>query len=299
VLGAVLCALALAGCGFAVGAPPTGVGLLVTRDFGAQVLRHQNGLRARENETVLSLLSRIPALRETVTGGGGGGAQVRWVYYINGVQAPKRASATKLLPGDHVWWDEHEASQAPATPAAVVGSFPQPFLDGINGKRLPVRVECTSVSGAACASVIASLRALGVPAAVTAVGSGGAPETLRVMVGPWNRIGGDLEAQSIAHGPRSSGVYARFSATGLELTLLDQQGGAVRTLGAGAGLVAATQTAKEAPVWVVTGTDDAGVELAARAFNRPALEDHFALALQPGGATPLPVAPAPVPTSAG
>ena len=36
---------------------------------------------------------------------------------------------------------------------AVVGSFPEPFLNGIGGKRLPVRVECTDVAGSACRTV--------------------------------------------------------------------------------------------------------------------------------------------------
>jgi hypothetical protein len=65
----------------------------------------------------------------------------------------------------------------------------------------------------------------------------------------------------------------------------------VRTLTANAGLIAATRYAEAAPAWLVTGTDDAGVELAARAFNQTALENRFALALEPGGAAlSLPVA---------
>jgi hypothetical protein len=64
-----------------------------------------------------------------------------------------------------------------------------------------------------------------------------------------------------------------------------------RTLGASAGLIAATRYGEEAPVWLVTGTDETGLELAARAFNQKTLENRFALALEPGGtALPLPVA---------
>ncbi len=302
-LGALLLALALAGCGLAVGSPPTEVELLVTSGFGQRVVARAAGLHAGEGETVLSLLAGHGAVQAGSGGGSvasidglaagaqapAGGQGTRWVYYVNGVQAPKRPGATGVDPGDHVWWDLHDTSQAPATPAAVVGAFPQPFLNGIEGRRLPVRVECTTVSDYACGAVTATLRRFGVPAAITAVGSGGAPETLRVMVGPWNRIGGDLEAQSIARGPRASGVYARISADGEQLVLLDAQGHTVRTLGSGAGLVAATQAVKEAPVWVVTGTDDAGVELAARAFNRVTLAARFAVALQGGAVIPLPV----------
>jgi hypothetical protein len=190
-------------------------------------------------------------------------------------------------PGDHIWWDLHAAGEAPHIPA-VVGSFPEPFLNGLEGERLPVRIECTSASGDACRTVTDRLRGFGVPAAVAAFGSGGAPETLRLLVGPWAQLGAELAAQNIGRGPGYSGVYARFSTNGQTLTLLDAEGSAVRTLSGNAGLVAATRGAKEAPLWVVTGTDAAGVELAARAFNTATLEDRFAVALQPGGTIALP-----------
>jgi hypothetical protein len=144
------------------------------------------------------------------------------------------------------------------------------------------------VAGYACQTVTARLRAFGVPAAIDAIGSGGAPETLRVMVGPWRAVESDPNAEGIEHGPSASGVYARMSAGGHTLTLLDERGAPVRTLASGAGLIAATRRDEEAPVWIVTGTDSAGVSLAARAFDASTLQDHFALALAPGGAQ-LPV----------
>jgi Domain of unknown function (DUF4430) len=302
-LGAVLSVLALGGCGFDVGSPPSAVKLVITRDFGSRVLRSTGALRTRGGESVLELLRQSAAVS---TGPGGrrvqgidgmpssaeAGAEPagEWLYYVNGVQASKGPATISVQPGDHIWWDLHDPSRSPHV-AAVVGAFPEPFLNGYEGRRLPVRIECASASRA-CSTVTASLRRSGVPAAIAAIGSGGAPETLRVMVGPWSHLNGDLEAESIGNGPRESGVYARFSARGGVLTLLDEQGEAVRTLSGVAGLVAATKGVKEAPVWVITGTDDAGVELAARAFNRSALEDHFAVALAPAGAIALP-APAP------
>jgi energy-coupling factor transport system permease protein len=56
----------------------------------------------------------------------------------------------------------------------------------------------------------------------------------------------------------------------------------VRALSAGAGLVAATRRAEDAPVWVVTGTDETGMNLAARAFTQSALHDRFAVAVTAG-----------------
>jgi len=294
-------ALALAGC--AIRSAPSGVQLLVTREFGAHVVQRTSGLNAREGETMLALLSNAGAFPSSTRSGfvasidgfsaagqaAESGQSAQWVYYVNGVQARKPASTTKLLPGDHVWWDLHDASQSAGVPAAIVGAYPEPFLNGIEGKRLPVRIECTNVSERACSAVTASLRSFSVPAAIAGVGSGGAPETLRVIVGEWARIEADEEAQRIAQGPGVSGVYAFFSTNGKQLTLLDAQGQGVRTLGADTGLVAATQSSKEAPVWVVTGTDAAGVQLAARAFNQGTLEDHFAVVVHGGVTTSIPV----------
>jgi hypothetical protein len=299
VLGAALAALALGGCGLDVGSPPGAVKLVVTRDFGSHVLQRTGALHASGGETVIGLLRQNDPVSVSSDGAqlrgidgvsaghrAGGALPSEWFYYVNGVRASKGPASLGVHPGDHIWWDLHDASQAKDIPA-VVGSFPEPFLNGIEGERLPVRIECASASDA-CTAVTASLRASGVPAAVAAIGSGGAPETLRVMVGPWSHLGGDLEAESIGRGPGASGVYARFSADGRVLTLLDERGQPVRRLVGDAGLVAATRGVKEAPVWVVTGTDDAGVELAARAFNQGTLADRFAVALQPAGAIALP-----------
>jgi hypothetical protein len=300
-LGAVLVALALGGCGLITASAPTAVQLVITSDFGTHALHRGDGLRAHGGETVLALLRSVSQVSTSAGGdvvnaidgisagpeAGASGRQAQWFYYVNGVPISSSPATTSVRPGDHVWWDLHDASQG-TTATAVVGSFPEPFLNGVEGKRLPVRIECTSVSGYACRAVTASLRRFSVPAAVAAIGSGGAPETLRVLVGPWNRVGGELAVRGIERGPRVSGIYAGFSARGQTLTLLGQQGQPVQRLSGDAGLVAATRGAKEAPVWLVTGTDNAGVELAARAFNRASLEDRFAVALRPGAAIALP-----------
>ena len=55
------------------------------------------------------------------------------------------AASTKVHPGDHIWWDRHDWSQTDHVPA-VVGSFPEPFLNGLGGKRLPIDPETVDVS---------------------------------------------------------------------------------------------------------------------------------------------------------
>jgi hypothetical protein len=218
-----------------------------------------------------------------LSGGSTDGQPQDWFYYVNGIEAPQGAAETNVHAGDHIWWDLHDWSQTDSVPA-VVGSFPDPFANGIDGKRLPLRVECASVTSGPCVTIESRLQKLGVLAPLAAIGPGDEPETLRLLVGPWAAVSGAPTVHEIESGPRSSGVYARMSANGDTLTVLNEQGSIARTLGAGAGLVAATRSGEEDPVWVVTGTDEAGVELAAHAFDEAALHNRFALAIARGGA---------------
>jgi hypothetical protein len=298
VLLAALAAVLLGGCGLGAGSAPKNISLLVTRNFGASTLHRAGAPRLSGEETAMSLLMRNAKVGvrygggfvQSIDGFAGsqqGGAPTDWFYYVNGVEAPKGAADTKVNPGDHIWWDLHNWSQTEDIPA-VVGSFPEPFLNGIEGKRLPVRVECTEGQGEACRTVTDRLRASGVPAAVSALGGGDGPETLRVLVGPWSSLGGRPGTAGLQSGPRASGVYARFSTGGEKLTLLDAEGRAVRTLSAGAGLVAATRYSGADPIWLVTGTDTTGVEGAAHALDQGTLAGRFAVALVGGQVLPVP-----------
>ena len=291
--------IALTGCGLGAGATPHSVQLLITRDFGARRLELARAPKVSGQETVMSLLLRNYPVKTRYGGGfvqsidgleGGqeAGRPVDWFYYVNGVEAEQGAAATNVHPGDRIWWDRHDWSQTEDVPA-VVGSFPEPFLGGIEGKRLPVRVECAHVGEYACTTVTGRLRKLGVPAAIAALGSGGEPETLRILVGPWPKVSGDPGTHIIESGPRASGVYARFAPDGSTLTALDADGRSARTLSSGSGLIAATRQEKNAPQWVVTGTDQAGVDAAARSFDASALDSHFAIAVGPAGVLALPV----------
>jgi hypothetical protein len=294
--------VALTGCGLGAGPTPSGVRLVVTENFGGSVISSSSSPNLRGQETVMGLLMRNEKVK-TRYGGGfvegidghSGGTQGEepndWFYYVNGVEAPKGAAETNVNAGDRVWWDLHDWSQTEGVPA-VVGSYPQPFENGIEGKRFPLRVECSEPSSSACVTVRERLHALGVPAALAAVSGEENQLTLRVLVGPWSAIKKSLATQAIEKGPRASGVYARFAANGQTLTLLDARGQAHRTLSAGAGLVAATRYSEQAPVWVITGTDAAGVDLAASSLDESALRNKFALALEPSGrAVAVPMEP--------
>jgi hypothetical protein len=226
---------------------------------------------------------------ESIDGLSGSSSHRDWFYYVNGIEASQGAAATSVHKGDRIWWDLHDWSAAQDTPA-VVGSFPEPFVHGIGGRRLPTTLECASDVGAACQRVSNELTAIGVPIASQEIGTGSGTDSLAVVVGTWRDLSGEIAATLIEHGPGSSGVYAKFAGRGgVRLELLDSQGAVAMTLGAGAGLIAATAQASTEPTWLITGTDAAGVSMAAHAFTAAALRDHFALVVHGSQRLPVPL----------
>jgi hypothetical protein len=69
----------------------------------------------------------------------------------------------------------------------------------------------------------------------------------------------------------------------------DEGGKRVRAFGPGAGLVAATRRYEAPPVWLVTGATRRGVAAAARLLDAADLRDHYAVAVEGGQETPLPI----------
>jgi hypothetical protein len=297
---AILLALALSGCGLGAGAKPSGTKLTITRDFGARPMRELDAPSVKGSETVMRLLQRNAKVTTRygggfvqsingLAGGRSGGHPVDWFYYVNGVEASRGAASTRLRGGDRVWWDRHDWSAAMRVPA-VVGSFPEPFVHGIDGKRLPVRVECATPGNDPCKQVSKQLVSYDVPAATGGLLTASVNETLRVLVGPWQVLRSDHAIATLEQGPGQSGVYAKIASSGRSIAVLDAEGHTVRTLGAGTGLVAATQTDDDRPIWIVTGTDEAGVNQAVKAFDEGTLDHKFAVAVSNDLPIALPVA---------
>jgi hypothetical protein len=280
-----VCSLALAACG---GQAPQGSGdvsVLVTRDFGATTLG-DGGAPAPQGQKLLGLLRDGFEVRES-----GGRVQAidgqagPWRVFVNGVRETRDPGTVDAHAGDRIWWDA-DGGDVPA----VVGSYPEPFAHGRGGKRWPMRVECVKNDDRkSCDAVAQRLGEAGVLAAQSLIGTEGGDENVRVLVGPWSAVRGDRAARLVDQGPRASGVYARFSDDGRSLALLDSDGHAVRTLGPGSGLIAATAYEDQPPTWFVTGTDAAGVAAAVQAFDEATLGTRFALAVGDHRGIPLPV----------
>ena len=287
-----------AGCGVGAGATPSGVHLVVTDAFGQRTLVDRPDAKARGEDTVMRLLQRNAKVEtrfgggfvqdiDGVSGGRAGGRPVDWFYFVNGVLARKGAAATKVRGGDRIWWDRHDWGVTNAIPA-VVGSFPEPFVHGVEGDRFPTRVECEQSVSDACEVVQKRLAKLGIVAGEALPGTASGVKVLRIAVGVWDEVRDDTALRQIERGPRASGVYGRFEGSS-EFVALDARGRAVRRLGPGTGVIAATRFRDNAPVWAVTGTDAAGVRAAAAAFDESVLGEKFALAISDDLPVALPV----------
>ena len=298
-------ALGLAGCGLGAGeSEDGGASLTVTRDFGAREVGEGTQDPIRGGETVMRFLQRDFDVQtrygggfvQSINGIAGGrenGRSMDWFYFVNGVLAQDGAAAHELSPGDRIWWDHRDWS-ATMDVNAVVGSWPEPFLSGEGGKRIPVRLDCADEAQAACDEVAERLEAEGVKVGGrSAVASPGGEGLLRVKVGVWTEVRKEPAVRELEQGPRASGVFARPTADGRSIAMLDPDGAEAGTLGPGDGLVAATRLRGEAPTWIVTGTDAAGVEAAAAQLQEDALADRFAIAVRAGRPSALPVQPEP------
>ncbi len=287
-------ALAAAGCGLGAGKGLGDVGLTVTRDYGAEPVLSRAAGGVTESDTVMRVLDRSAGISTRYGGGfvqsiGGvegeerGGASYDWFFYVNGVESTVGAADYALHGGEAIWWDYHDWAAAMRVPA-VVGSWPEPFTGGYDGKQRPVAVECMG-GGGVCGEVRGKLEDAG-----ASLAAGSPSGAIRVLVGPWARVREDPAAAQIEEGPQASGVFADFARRGgFELQGLGEDGKPGRAFGPGAGLVAATRRYEAPPTWVVTGTTAAGTRAAAGLLDAADLRNHYAVATEGGKETPLPL----------
>ena len=294
-------AAALGGCSIGPGKTSGGADLTITRDYGKARIAHASVTSFPKSETVMRFLQRNTRV-ETRYGGrfvnaidgvrskSAGGARSDWFYYVNGIEADVGAAEKKLERGDRVWWDHHDWSAVMRVPA-VVGSFPEPFVHGSDGKRFPVRIDCAQDAGDACKDLAGRLDRAGITVSTAALGAAAGKQLLRFVVGTWSQVRHDGAARQIEQGPEKSGVFTRVTRAGdrYELQLLDSGARVVATLHAGSGLVAATRFEEQQPTWVVTGVDETGLATAVDMVSTQALRDRFAIAVTGRGAIALPI----------
>lgn len=229
--------------------------------------------------------------------------------YLNGLkpnEIPADEEAAKhtypgdvAYPGDRVGWVVRDRSDPAAVPPAVVGLFPAPFTSRFTKKRrhLPARIQCADVQSAACQSTQDALIALKQHTATSNLQDVSSIDVIRIYVGAWPALRPAFKSRlenglAVEDDALRNGYGAQITPDGKQITTAPPFGeaGTPQTFGPGTGLVyaftdaikAADEAATGAPIWVVTGTDDAGAARAARALTEDALAGRVAAVLPPG-----------------
>jgi hypothetical protein len=299
-----LSTVAAAGCGVGPGESQEGeADLVVTRDFGAERVATGELEDPTPSDTVVRFLdanaeidtdyggnfvSTIDGLEGSTVNGG----DEDWFFFVNGIYSEIGAGEAKVNPGDRIWWDYRQWQEAYRVPA-VVGSWPEPFLHGYDGKVRSVVIECVTAETQACDDVVGALEDEGIEIErEEAERPVEHPDSIRVLVGAWERLRADRAARQLEAGPSTSGVYAEVEACGdgWALAILGDDGRPRAALTDG-GLVAAVRQADDEPTWLVTAAREEDLVEAAELVDAEVLADRYAVAASAGG-EPQPV-PAP------
>lgn len=159
-------AIALGGCSNTTETISGEVELSITKNFGNEGILNESIILDKKM-SVMELLNQYLQV-ETEYGGGFVNSingltsgytntsekeKLDWFYFINGIMTD--VGATQYFPtdGDKIWWDYHLWGNIPFTPA-VIGSFPQPFLNGYQGKNSGTLI----LVGKGCEELATSLR---------------------------------------------------------------------------------------------------------------------------------------------
>jgi len=285
---------ALSGCPSppsAAGGEPAKVTVVVTRDFGKELIL------AEEVELTngADAMTALQSVAEVETKYGGGfvkainglsseeNSQLDWFYFINGISLSLGAKLYDLSDGDVEQWDLRDWSYRQFVPA-IIGAFPQPCLSGVRGELKPTAVVYDAPFAEEATALAAKLEGRGV-AEVTLNGaetlSDGVKEQSNLIILGGAESGLILELNELP----KLGFFAYFE--GGRIIVLDEKGDQAGEYGAGWGLIQATQNpwspggvgSGESIVFMVTGTDENGIRSAAQALinNSDGLANTYAV----------------------
>jgi hypothetical protein len=255
------------------------VTVAVTQDFGQEIIL----AKEVEIEDGTDAMTALQSAAEVETKYGGGFVQAieglsseyqddskkrDWLYYINGISLSLGARDYALHDGDIEHWDFRDWSYQPMVPA-IIGAFPQPFLNGIKGEPKPTAMVYDAPFAEEAADLATKLEERGVTG-VTLNGaealSDGVKEQSNLIILGGADNGLILELNELH---KKLGFFAYFE--GDKIVVLDSKGEPAGEYGAGWGLVQATQNpwspggvgSGESVVFIVTGADESGVKSAA------------------------------------
>jgi len=271
------------------------VRVVTTQNFG-QELMFDETLEVLPGTSAMAALIKVAEVETAYGGGfvnaingvrsGSTGSQsmkTDWFFYVNGIQASIGALDYELHDGDIQHWDFRDWSFHHFIPA-IVGDFPEPFRHGYGGKTSPtIIVYANGLRGDAedLENRLAQLSIGDVSIKRLSELSENEKESRNLL------LLGTMDCQHISELNQAwnrLGFFAYFKNG--NLVVLNTEGEVVTNYGAGVGLIQATQNpwnpkgigACENVVWLVSGTDEAGVKDAIHALINRYTEFQYACA---------------------
>jgi len=263
------------------------VKIVATRNFG-QELMFAETLELPPGTSAMTALERVADVETAYGGGfvnaingissGFTGTQLTmadWFLYINGIQARTGALDYALHDGDIQHWDFHVWGFRQSVPA-IIGDFPEPFGHGYGGKVSPTVIAYADDLAKEADNLKNGLSQLGINnTSIKRLGKLSADEKESANL----ILLGTTDSEPVSELNdiwERLGFFAHFEEE--KLVVFNAGGEVAAEYGAGVGLIQATQNpwnpkgigAAENVVWLISGTDTAGVKSALDALiNHP------------------------------
>ena len=272
------------------------VRVVATQNFGRELM-FDRVVEIEEGTCAMDALTQVAEIETAYGGGfvnaidgihsqytGSQSAKKDWFIYANGILTNVGAIDYTLHDSDIERWDFHDWSFRHFIPA-IIGHFPEPFVHGYEGEVHPTIVVYEGNLKKEASDVAGKLSQLGVESiSVKSVNelSESERESCNLI------LLGDMDCDLISELNQvwsRLGFFAYFGED--KLVVLNPEGEVAAEYGAGSGLIQATQSlwnpkgigVCENVVWIVSGTDEAGVKDAVNTLINHYAEFQYAFAV--------------------
>ncbi len=287
-------------------APEGTVNLCITSNFGSHTILAKTA-SVHKDWTVIDLLSANTSITTKWDGsfiqgigglesddGGLFGERKDWFYFVNGICADVGAAGYNLQAGETVWWDYHPWKSMGSANSAVIGCYPEPFIHGYRGQAGPTVIMAAGDSQELAAKLQIALKNKGAAAVKVMELNNDYLDNRNgpvIVVGAWSQVKLLPWLAGLNEAYRKTGISVYFKDGSLDL--LDYKGDVARTVTGSAGIIAACGSGlgDASPVWLLVGTDQAGVQQAVDTLvnNPQAIRQFFSAAIADGQIIRLPL----------
>ena len=271
--------------------------LMVTRDYGASCLGNYS-IVSVEKMSVMEILKSnlkvetaygggfVSSLEGLKNGGTVGGMRQDWFFYVNGIASNRGADQVSVTDGDRIWWDYH-GWKTGVVQTAVIGSYPEPFIDGINRGNNQVTIMAATESKIWADKLAGQLKNNGSQMTVTDIDNNRLANRNGpvIVIGQWSELAASSILKDLNDAGARNGCSMQFTEDSLKL--MDKTGQVKNEVGDGWGIIVASGRGlgDSAPLWLLAGNDKKAVEQAVKIIvNEPdKIAGRFGVAVGPEG----------------